>query len=151
MASAISKEDLRAWMSVVRTYNLCNDSLISALKPLGLKLAQFEVLVRLLYEPEQTQQKLAGNSYVVKSHMSGLLSEMMQNGWVKRSEHENDKRSKLISLTPKGLVLAKKAAAVQAMVVNTMFEDLTKKQIKETEQLMNAVSQKLEKFKQSLK
>jgi DNA-binding MarR family transcriptional regulator len=150
MTSAISKEDLRAWMSVVRTYNLCNDALINVLKPLGLKLAQFEVLVRLLYEPEQTQQKLAANSYVVKSHMSGLLNEMMQNGWVKRTEHENDKRSKLISLTPKGVVLAKKAAEVQSLVVNTMFEGLSKKQIKETEQMMNAVSLKLEKFKHPL-
>jgi DNA-binding MarR family transcriptional regulator len=146
MASLISKEDLRAWMSVVRTYNLCNDTLISALKPLGLKMAQFEVLVKLLYDPEQTQQKLAANSYVVKSHMSGLLTEMMENGWVKRIEDENDKRSKLISLTPKGIALANKAAVVQTSVVGAMFAPLTKKQVQETEQTMNAVTGALLKF-----
>jgi DNA-binding MarR family transcriptional regulator len=148
MASLISKEDLRAWMSVVRTYNLCNDTLINALKPLGLKIAQFEVLVKLLYDPEQTQQKLAANSYVVKSHMSGLLTEMMENGWVRRNEDEKDKRSKVISLTPKGFALANKAAAVQASVVGAMFAPLSKKQIRETEQTMDAVTVALVKFNQ---
>lgn len=135
-------------MSVIRTYNLCNISLINQLKPLGLKLAQFEVLVKLLHDPEQSQQKLAANSYVVKSHMSGLLAEMIENGWVNRSEHENDKRSKLISLTPKGLALAKKAAMVQAEVIGAMFAPLTKKQIGDTEQIMNTVSEALMEFNQ---
>lgn len=133
-------------MSVIRTYNLCNATLIRELRPLGLKLAHFEVLVKLLYEPEQSQQKLAANSYVVKSHISGLLTEMIDCGWVKRSEHENDKRSKLVSLTPKGLAMARKAAAVQAKVVSAMFAPLTKKQIAETGQIMNIVSDALIKF-----
>lgn len=146
MTREVSREDIRSWMSVIRTYNLCNVSLINRLKPLGLKLAQFEVLVKLLHDPEQSQQKLAANSYVVKSHMSGLLSDMIENGWVKRSEHESDKRSKLISLTPGGLALAKKAAIVQAEVVGTMFAPLTKKQISDTEKIMDTVSKALEKF-----
>lgn len=148
MTREVTKQEIRSWMSVIRTYNLCNISLINQLKPLGLKLAQFEVLVKLLHDPEQSQQKLAANSYVVKSHMSGLLAEMIENGWVNRSEHENDKRSKLISLTPKGLALAKKAAMVQAEVIGAMFAPLTKKQIGDTEQIMNTVSEALMEFNQ---
>ncbi len=146
MTSAITKNELRAWMSVVRTYQLCNDALIRELKPLGLKLAQFEVLIKLLYEPAQSQQKLAANSYVVKSHMSGLLNEMSELGWVKRGEQENDKRHKLISLTAKGKNLANKASQVQAKVIGAMFAPLSKKQIIDTEQIMYTVKIALENF-----
>jgi DNA-binding MarR family transcriptional regulator len=139
----ISIEDLRAWTSVVRAYQLCSDTLVARLKPLDLKLAQFEVLVRLLYEPEQTQQALAQHSFVVKSHMSGLLVEMAAKGWVKRADSETDKRSKVVTLTSKGLALAKKAAAIQTDVVSVMLEPLSKKQIRDVEAAMNTVSRAL--------
>ena len=146
MSRAPSKEDLRAWVSVIRTYHLCNAALIHRLKPLGLKLAQFEVLVRLLHEPGQSQQQLAANSFVVKSHMSGLLAEMIEQGWVKRGEQEGDKRSKPASLTAKGQALARKAAAVQDEVVGAMFAPLTRRQISDTEQIMKTVSDTLLNF-----
>jgi DNA-binding MarR family transcriptional regulator len=139
----VSKEDLRAWTSVARAYQLCSDTLIARLKPLGLKLAQLEVLVRLLNEPQQTQQELARHSFVVKSHMSGLLVEMAANGWVKRADSETDKRSKVITLTPKGLVLAKKAAAIQFGVVSAMLTPLSAKQIRDVEATMSTVSRAL--------
>jgi DNA-binding MarR family transcriptional regulator len=144
MKDAISKEHLRAWTSVVRTYQLCNDTLIAELEPIGLKLPQFEVLVRLLYQPGQTQQQLAANSFVVKSHMSLLISHMVDAGWVKRSENENDKRIKIVSLTSKGMMLAKKAADIQMRVVGTMLAPLSKKQILDIEQGMNSVTAALQ-------
>jgi DNA-binding MarR family transcriptional regulator len=143
---SVSKEDLRAWLSVVRAYQLCNDALIEKLKPLGLKLPQYEVLVRLLHEPTQTQQQLALHSFVVKSHMSGLLSDMLERGWIKRSENDQDKRSKVISLTTKGAALAKKAAFVQNEVVGVMLAAMSKKQIIEVEQVMTSVAQALKNY-----
>jgi DNA-binding MarR family transcriptional regulator len=146
MKEAISRENLRAWTSVVRTYQSCNDTLIAELASLDLKLSQFEVLVRLLYLPEQTQQELAANSFVVKSHMSLLISDMVDRGWLKRNDSEHDKRIKIVSLTSKGTALAKKAADIQTRVIETMLAPLSKKQIVEIEQAMNSVTQALDKY-----
>jgi DNA-binding MarR family transcriptional regulator len=144
---SITKEELRSWMSVVRTYQLCNDTLIEQLKQIDLKLPQFEVLVRLYYEPDQSQQQLAMHSYVVKSHMSGLLADMIERGWVKRSDSDSDKRSKLVSLTAKGSAVAKKAAAIQTEVVGAMLAPLNAKQVSDVELTMTLVSKALENFR----
>jgi MarR family transcriptional regulator, organic hydroperoxide resistance regulator len=148
MKDRIFKEHLRAWTSVVRTYQSCNDTLIAELAPLDLKLPQFEVLVRLLYQPEQTQQQLAANSFVVKSHMSLLITDMADRGWLKRNESAHDKRIKIVSLTARGTALAKKAADIQTRVVETMLEPLSNQQIVEIELAMNSVAHALDNYNQ---
>jgi DNA-binding MarR family transcriptional regulator len=146
--SAISKDELRAWMSVVRTYQLCSDTLITKLKPLDLTLPLFEILVSLLAIPNQTQQQLAARSFVVKSHMSGLLADMVERGWVKRSVSAVDKRSKVVALTAKGATLAAKATAIQIEVVSAMIAPLSQKQIRDMEATMNIVATALEALQQ---
>jgi DNA-binding MarR family transcriptional regulator len=146
--SAISKDELRAWMSVVRTYQLCSDTLITKLKPLDLTLPLFEILVSLLANPNQTQQQLVARSFVVKSHMSGLLADMVERGWVKRSVGAVDKRSKVVALTAKGATLAAKATAIQIEVVSAMIAPLSQKQIRDMEATMNIVATALEALQQ---
>jgi DNA-binding MarR family transcriptional regulator len=142
--TSVSRQDLRAWTSVVYAYQACSNALVTRLKLIDLKLPQFEVLVRLLYEPGQTQQELAQHSFVVKSHMSGLLAEMAGEGLIKRVDSALDKRSKVVTLTARGTALAKKAAAVQAEVVSAMLTPLSAKQIHDVEAAMKIVSAALD-------
>lgn len=128
---------LASWLAVVRAYQKCSEVLSLALKPLGLKLAQHEVLMMLLASRHSaqpiTQQRLAENSYVTKSHMSGVLTEMANMHWIARNDSALDKRSKVISLTPQGLVLAKRAYAAQAEVIGVMMKPLSDRQVDELE------------------
>jgi DNA-binding MarR family transcriptional regulator len=129
-----------AWLAVVRTYQKCSDTLTQRIAPLGLKLAQHDVMMNLLLHAQPTQQLLAEKSFVTKSHMSAVLSEMLHLGWITRTDSTTDKRSKLINLTPSGRALALKAYAVQALVIDTMMGPLTDKQITELERVSrNAV------------
>jgi MarR family transcriptional regulator, organic hydroperoxide resistance regulator len=143
MSTPISKENMRAWLSVVHTYQLCNDTLSERLKTLELTLPQFDILVQLLREPKQSQQMLAERSYLVKSHISGLLAQMTEQGWIMRASDEADKRAKLVSLTPAGQVIAKKAAAVQSTVMRAMLAPLSEQQICDVETIMVAVAEAL--------
>ncbi len=122
-------QGLGAWLAVVRTYQKCVEVLTARIKPLGLKLAQHDVLMSLLHTTEKTQQQLAETSFVTKSHMSAVLADMEQLGWISRTGSASDKRSKSITLTPTGLALAHQAFAVQAEVVRTMMAPLTPQQI----------------------
>jgi MarR family transcriptional regulator, organic hydroperoxide resistance regulator len=120
-----------AWLAIVRTYQQCSETLSERIKPLGLKLAQHDVMMNLLLSPTLTQQQLAERSFVTKSHMSAVLMEMAELGWVSREDSMEDKRSKVITLTPDGLRLAHQAYAVQAQVVSVMMGDLSNAQIKD--------------------
>lgn len=131
---------LSAWLAVVRTYQKCSDVLLERIKPLGIKLAQHDVLMNLLMTPQQTQQQLAANSFVTKSHMSSVLTEMADLGWIERTDSVTDKRSKVIRLTSAGYRLAQRAHAIQAGVVNAMMAPLSDKQINDLEKISrNAV------------
>jgi MarR family transcriptional regulator, organic hydroperoxide resistance regulator len=140
MSTPVSKEHMRAWLSVVQTYQLCNDTLLERLKTIGLTLPQFDILVQLLREPKQSQQMLAERSFLVKSHISGLLAQMTEQGWIMRASDEADKRAKLVSLTPAGLVVAKKAAAIQSTVMRAMLAPLSEQQINDVEIIMVMVA-----------
>jgi DNA-binding MarR family transcriptional regulator len=120
-----------AWLAVVRTYQQCSETLSEGIKPLGIKLAQHDVMMNLLQSSSLTQQELAQRSFVTKSHMSAVLMEMEEHGWVSREGSEQDKRSKVITLTPEGHALAQQAFAVQAEVVKVMMGELSNAQIKE--------------------
>ncbi len=118
-----------AWLAIVRTYQQCSETLSEDIKPLGLKLSQHDVMMNLLLIPALTQQQLAERSFVTKSHMSAVLMEMAELGWVSREGSQEDKRSKVITLTPVGLALAQLAWQVQAEVVKVMMGDLSNAQI----------------------
>jgi DNA-binding MarR family transcriptional regulator len=143
-ASAAKPDSVRGfntWLAVVRTYQKCSEVLTEGVKPLGLKLAQHDVMMRLLIAQQQTQQQLAGSSFVTKSHMSAVLTEMAEQGWIERTESPTDKRSKVVRLTSAGHHLALQAHAVQAAVVGAMMAPLSDRQMGELERMSrNAVS-----------
>jgi DNA-binding MarR family transcriptional regulator len=120
---------LASWLAIVRTYQKCADTLTERIKPLGIKLAQHDVMMNLLRSATLTQQQLAERSFVTKSHMSAVITEMEALGWITRVDSDVDKRSKLIALTRKGSALAARAYAVQIEVVTVMMGPLSDKQI----------------------
>jgi MarR family transcriptional regulator, organic hydroperoxide resistance regulator len=120
-----------AWLAIVRTYQQCSETLSERIKPLSLKLAQHDVMMNLLISPSLTQQQLAERSFVTKSHMSAVLMEMAELGWVSREDSQEDKRSKVITLTPEGQSKAQQAYEIQVQVVNVMMGDLSDAQIQD--------------------
>ncbi len=139
-------QGLSAWLAVVRTYQTCVEVLGAQVKPLGLKLAQHDVLLNLLHAQPKTQQQLAEGSFVTKSHMSAVLTEMEQLGWITRMGDAADKRSKAISLTAAGQALAQQAFAVQADIVQTMMGPLAPAQIEALRQFSRDAQQALQAY-----
>jgi DNA-binding MarR family transcriptional regulator len=126
---------LSAWLALVRTYQKCSEVMSASIKPLGLKLAQHDVLMSLLLEPQQSQQQLAQRSFVTKSHMSGVIVQMVEHGWLKRADSAIDKRSHVVTLTTSGKALARRAFAVQTQVVQLMMQALSDKQMADLESM----------------
>ncbi len=141
--NAFEGDHVRAWLSVVSTYQRCHEALSHELRPLSLKLPEFEILMGLLRLGAQSQQQLASNSYVVKSHMSGLLRQLENAGWIQRQDGLADKRLKRVSLTPAGAQLARQAMQVQRSVMRAMFAPLSDADIAHTHVIMGRVQEAL--------
>lgn len=85
------------------------------LRPFGLTISQFDVLMLLKYqapEGEINQTQLGQMLLVNRSNVTGLVDRMEQAGWVERNAHGVDRRVKLVRLTATGRKLLDKAEKV---------------------------------------
>jgi DNA-binding MarR family transcriptional regulator len=134
----------RAWLAVVRVYNLCDAVLAERLGALGLRVVEHEVLVNLLRAPGLTQQDLAQRCFVAKSGVSMLVGQMEKQGRVTRQSDPVDARVKRLLLTPEGEALARQALAVQSEVVRTMVGSVSDTDLDTVAELMQGVAGRLE-------
>lgn len=135
---------LRAWLTVVTAYHLCEAAITQRLAPLGLKLPEHEVLSHVLRDPGISQQALAARCFTAKSHISALVVALEERGWLRRERDPDDGRARRLQLTPAGRAVAERALAAQAAIVQVMAEALSPDEMMQVEVSMLRVSERLE-------
>lgn len=134
----------RAWISVVRAYNLCDATLAARLADIGLRVAEHELLVNLLHSPGITQQALAQRCFVAKSGISMSLTRMEAQKLLRRESDQTDGRIKRLYLSSRGEALARRSLAVQSGVVGAMASKLSNAELRLLEDMMQRMSAPLE-------
>ncbi len=87
-------------------------------RPLGLNGAQFNVLSILAESPDGLSQRALGDELLVdRSNVTGLLYRMERSGWVRRTDHPEDRQIYLITFAPTGRALWAKAKPLYLEVV----------------------------------
>ena len=139
-----SPHGTRAWLTVVRAYNLCDAVMTARLAAIGLRVGEHEVLATIATTPGITQQALAARCFVAKSGVSMLLTQMEAKGWVRRDSDGADARVRRLTLTEDGMAMAQKCLAVQAELVTAMVAPATEGELETVADTMNRVSVVLE-------
>ncbi len=137
-------EAVRSWLSVVQAYNLCDAALSKELLQIGLRNPEYEILANLMRDPGLSQQTLAARCFTAKSHISMLLTQMQERGWLRRENDPSDARAKRLYLEPEGLAIAQLGKAAQARVVKLMAQAISPKQMQQVHQAMIAVNAALQ-------
>jgi DNA-binding MarR family transcriptional regulator len=112
-ANRIDSADLGQVVSTCACFNLRKASRVitqhfdEILKPSGLLITQFTILVAVAMAKSGTINELAENLVMDRTTLTRNLKPMEREGWLK-SEPGRDQRTRLISLTPQGeMALAK--------------------------------------------
>ena len=134
----------KAWLAVVRAYLLCDAVLAARLAAVGVRVGEHEVLINLERTPGMTQQELALHSFVAKSGISMLITQMEKQKLVLRRQDTLDARIKRVYLTKKGSLLAGKSIKIQAELVDGMTQTFTDEELHTVEIAMQRSSEKLE-------
>jgi DNA-binding MarR family transcriptional regulator len=135
---------VRTWLAVVRTYLLCDEVMALRLAPLGVRIAEHEVLANVASEPGLSQQELAARCFTAKSHVSALVVSLEQRGWLAREVDAADARVRRLYLTRSGEAIARKTMAAQAEVVQAMAVQVSSAELLGIESAMQRVGQALE-------
>ncbi len=72
------------------------------LRPLGLTLAQFDILATLGDTRGMTFRELGEHTLITKGTLTGVVDRMAALGWVERVPGEGDRRTTLVRLTARG-------------------------------------------------
>lgn len=140
---------VQSWLAVVRAYNLCDAVLSERLAPLGVRLADHEVLVNLHRSPGLTQQQLAQRCFVAKSGVSMLVTRMEGEGLLRREVDPVDARVRRLSLTADGQALAARALKVQGEVLAAMVAGSSPEEMAVITQAMQRASEALDRMRQT--
>jgi DNA-binding MarR family transcriptional regulator len=135
---------VRSWLSVVRAYNLCDALMARRMAALGVRVVEHEILANLRRDPGLSQQALAARCFTAKSHLSGLIADLEQRGWVRRESDPADARAKRLTLTAEGARVAERTARAQADVVALMAAAMTPAALAQVHAAMDAVNERLQ-------
>lgn len=142
--AGVQPSAVRTWLAVVRTYLLCDEVMALRLAPLGVRIAEHEVLANVASEPALSQQALAARCFTAKSHVSALVVSLERRGWLLREVDPADARVRRLRLTRSGEAMARKTMAVQAEVVQAMASRVSSAELLGIEAAMQRVGQALE-------
>jgi DNA-binding MarR family transcriptional regulator len=112
-------------MAVVRNYHRCEAQLARRIAPLGMSITAHEVMLHLLHQPHLSQQALAHRVFTAKSHLSAVVRDLEARGLIKRERDASDARARTLTLTRSGKTQARRAHAIQSLLVAQMGEGVS--------------------------
>lgn len=98
-------EDSKLILSIMRTSQLLEHIWEKALAKHDLSIPQFELMKMLYFSKKDflTQEEISKKLFTSKANVSSLLSRMEHKDYISRAEDPQNKRSKQVKLTRKGL------------------------------------------------
>jgi DNA-binding MarR family transcriptional regulator len=108
------------------------------LKPVGLGLKQMVILYRLIESP-RTMTELTDYAQSDKASTTRTVEALARAGLVRRRDHGDDRRKRVIQLTAKGQQKAKRAEEVRNSIGECLDETLTAQERKTLTELLGKV------------
>jgi DNA-binding MarR family transcriptional regulator len=105
---------------------------------------QWMILVRLWEREGRSQNDLCDSTFRDRPTMSRILDGMERRGFVVRRADPNDKRSRLVYLTPSALGLKKQLVPVVRKIVTRALHGVSRHELETTRQTLRRIFENLE-------
>ncbi len=129
---------------VKRLYMLISQRLNDALKPYGLARSQWQVLSRVSAAGSLSQKELQLSMQVESATLTGIIDVLAAKGWVERLESPQDKRCRVLQLTPEGETLMASIADPYEIVETSMLGDIPEKDRTHARRVLESMIRNLE-------
>lgn len=128
------------WLPVlrelVRTYQAFSTCSGRHVGSLGLTSAQFDVVSTLGNTSGMTFKELGEHTLITKGALTGIIDRMEEKGLVRRMALQDDRRSILAQLTPKGEALFEEVFPAHIRYLRSRFTRLTESERKDLVRLL---------------
>lgn len=129
------------WLTI--TTQALHRALNNELAPTGITYRQTQVIGWLVIEGELTLSDLAGRMMIEPPTLVGILERMERTGWIARVGCEDDRRRKLIRLTPAAEPVWERIVECIYRVRATAFAGLEPEQVEQFKVLLRQIHENL--------
>ena len=131
---------------LVETYFALMDKGVSHIRSLGLTGSQFDVIATLGDTGGMTCKELSEQTLVTKGTLTGVLDRLAKKGLIERVPSQEDRRSTIIRLTPKGNARFREVFPAQTNYMKPYFERaLTAPEVTQLRELLLRLKNSFEK------
>ena len=140
------KSELRLWLRLLSTVNMITQEIRQRLRAeFAITLPQFDLLAQLDRERDGLRMgDLSKRMMVSNGNVTGVVSRLIEDGFVTRTVDREDRRSATVRLTRKGRESFLKMAAANERWMDDMFADLSHAQIEELMRLLSHVRRSID-------
>ncbi|WP_054522344.1 MarR family winged helix-turn-helix transcriptional regulator [Thermanaerothrix daxensis] len=130
---------LREWMDVFMVHSM--HELFRYVRGTGLSMPQFNVLMALYYKENCAVSDLSERMEITLAAASQLVDRLVQSGLLERVEDPQDRRSKRLSLTPKGRAMVETGINLRFRWMDNVVKHLEIEEIQQISQAIERLSQ----------
>ena len=139
-----TKLQARSWFAVVQTYQECNRRYARLLKPFGLTITQFDVLIAIHRLGDRaTPRAIAEELIVTRGNITGVLQRLREHGLIATRRHAEDGRSFVCEMTTEGRALMDQARHAASLFISAQLAPFDEASLIRTEKQMNEMHQHL--------
>ncbi len=129
---------------VKRLYLLMSQRIDDVLKPHGLGRSQWQVLFRVWRAGTLPQKDLLQAMQVEPATLTGVIDVLVAKGWLERSGSCEDRRCRVLSLTPAGLALLKAIPEPYELLEARMLKGVSDAERARVEEVLEQMIRNLE-------
>lgn len=143
--SAQISQSLREWMDVFMHRSM--RALTHFAKSTGLSMPQFSILMQLHHKGACGVSDISERFDVSAAAASQLVDKLVHAGYIERTEDPNDRRAKLLDLSPKGRMLIEQSVSERYHWMNKLTAQLSPQeqvQVADALSILTSAAQKLD-------
>jgi len=146
-----SRDPIHCWLVLVKAFQAASKYLYAGLEETGIDDTDFRILEALLNKGPLPVNTIGPKVYLTPGSISVAVDRLVERGLVSRVESSEDRRVRVVSLTPKGKRLIAPVFRKHAAEIKKVFADASPKELQALESTLKTIGKRAESLGSGIK
>jgi MarR family transcriptional regulator, 2-MHQ and catechol-resistance regulon repressor len=139
-----SRDPVHCWLVLVKAFQAASKYLYAGLAETGIDDTDFRILEALLNQGPLPVNTIGPKVHLTPGSISTAVDRLVERGLVSRVESPEDRRVRIVSLTPKGKRLIAPIFRKHTAEINKVFADASPKELRALESILKKIGMRAE-------
>jgi len=139
-----SRDPIHCWLVLVKAFHAASKYLYAGLAETGIDDTDFRILEALLNKGPLPVNTIGPKVYLTPGSISTAVDRLVERGLVSRVESPEDRRVRVVSLTPNGKKLIAPVFRKHAAEIKKVFADASPKELRTLETILKKIGKRAE-------